>query len=169
MGIKFPYNANFGFNANVNDHNKRTVLMYNTWACALSLVGLILDSSSKTCLLHARTGTLDVIFNLSCISHVFALWQVDNGCIEHLLPSLYKDDWDVLIAHFLGVVSWKFIPKDIFGKAHEYSLVIFGHVRLFLVLPPSPPLRICSRLLKARCIWLAVPWLWKLRVQWPIR
>ncbi|KAH9782362.1 GPI ethanolamine phosphate transferase 3 [Citrus sinensis] len=29
--------------------------------------------------------------------------QVDNGCIEHLLPSLYEEDWDVLIAHFLGV------------------------------------------------------------------
>lgn len=28
---------------------------------------------------------------------------VDNGVIEHLLPSLYKEDWDVLIAHFLGV------------------------------------------------------------------
>lgn len=28
---------------------------------------------------------------------------VDNGVMEHLLPSLYKDDWDVLIAHFLGV------------------------------------------------------------------
>ncbi|OAY74086.1 GPI ethanolamine phosphate transferase 3 [Ananas comosus] len=28
---------------------------------------------------------------------------VDNGILEHLLPSLYKDDWDVLIAHFLGV------------------------------------------------------------------
>ncbi|KAJ4981905.1 hypothetical protein NE237_032742 [Protea cynaroides] len=28
---------------------------------------------------------------------------VDNGCIEHLFPSLYRDDWDVLIAHFLGV------------------------------------------------------------------
>ncbi|XP_010549800.1 PREDICTED: GPI ethanolamine phosphate transferase 3 [Tarenaya hassleriana] len=28
---------------------------------------------------------------------------VDNGCIEHLFPSLYEDDWDVLIAHFLGV------------------------------------------------------------------
>ncbi|RRT62153.1 hypothetical protein BHE74_00009717 [Ensete ventricosum] len=30
--------------------------------------------------------------------------SVDNGVIEHLLPSLYKEDWDVLIAHFLGVV-----------------------------------------------------------------
>ncbi|KAK8471039.1 hypothetical protein PHAVU_003G124900 [Phaseolus vulgaris] len=29
--------------------------------------------------------------------------QVDNGCIDHLLPSLYEEDWDVLIAHFLGV------------------------------------------------------------------
>ncbi|CAH2072540.1 unnamed protein product [Thlaspi arvense] len=28
---------------------------------------------------------------------------VDNGCIEHLFPTLYEDDWDVLIAHFLGV------------------------------------------------------------------
>ncbi|TXG69863.1 hypothetical protein EZV62_004798 [Acer yangbiense] len=31
------------------------------------------------------------------------LHTVDNGCIEHLLPSLYDEDWDVLIAHFLGV------------------------------------------------------------------
>ncbi|XP_071713897.1 uncharacterized protein [Rutidosis leptorrhynchoides] len=29
---------------------------------------------------------------------------VDNGCIRHLIPTLYDDDdWDVLIAHFLGV------------------------------------------------------------------
>lgn len=32
-------------------------------------------------------------------------WQVDNGVVKHLFPSLYQDDWDVLIAHFLGVVS----------------------------------------------------------------
>ncbi|CAI8610891.1 unnamed protein product [Vicia faba] len=31
------------------------------------------------------------------------LHTVDNGCIEHLFPSLYEEDWDVLIAHFLGV------------------------------------------------------------------
>ncbi|CAM8935127.1 unnamed protein product [Rhodiola kirilowii] len=31
------------------------------------------------------------------------LHTVDNGCIDHLIPSLYKEDWDVLIAHFLGV------------------------------------------------------------------
>nr|XP_043614047.1 GPI ethanolamine phosphate transferase 3 [Erigeron canadensis] len=28
---------------------------------------------------------------------------VDNGCISHLVPTLYDDDWEVLIAHFLGV------------------------------------------------------------------
>ncbi|XP_076906636.1 GPI ethanolamine phosphate transferase 3-like [Bidens hawaiensis] len=28
---------------------------------------------------------------------------VDNGCISHLVPTLYDDDWDVLIAHFLGM------------------------------------------------------------------
>lgn len=30
------------------------------------------------------------------------LHTVDNGCITNLLPSLYEDNWDVLIAHFLG-------------------------------------------------------------------
>jgi hypothetical protein len=33
------------------------------------------------------------------------MYQVDNGVIDHLLPSLHENDWDVLIAHFLGVVS----------------------------------------------------------------
>ncbi|KAI4335126.1 hypothetical protein L6164_013802 [Bauhinia variegata] len=28
---------------------------------------------------------------------------VDNGCVDHLFPSLYEEDWDVLISHFLGV------------------------------------------------------------------
>ncbi|KAL2530676.1 Alkaline-phosphatase-like family protein [Forsythia ovata] len=31
------------------------------------------------------------------------LHTVDDGCIKNLLPTLYKEDWDVLIAHFLGV------------------------------------------------------------------
>uniref|UniRef100_A0A7N0ZXE6 GPI ethanolamine phosphate transferase 3 n=1 Tax=Kalanchoe fedtschenkoi TaxID=63787 RepID=A0A7N0ZXE6_KALFE len=31
------------------------------------------------------------------------LHTVDNGCIDHLIPLLHHDDWDVLIAHFLGV------------------------------------------------------------------
>lgn len=33
-------------------------------------------------------------------------FQVDNGCIDHLLPFLQREDWDVLIAHFLGVVRF---------------------------------------------------------------
>lgn len=31
------------------------------------------------------------------------LHTVDDGVIENLFPTLYKDDWDVLIGHFLGV------------------------------------------------------------------
>ena len=31
------------------------------------------------------------------------LHTVDNGVIRNLLPELRKDDWDVLIGHFLGV------------------------------------------------------------------
>ena len=39
-------------------------------------------------------------------------FQVDNGCIDHLLPSLYQEDWDVLIAHFLGVVCLPLFVKQ---------------------------------------------------------
>ena len=28
---------------------------------------------------------------------------MDNGVIEHLIPEIKTNDWDVLIAHFLGV------------------------------------------------------------------
>lgn len=31
------------------------------------------------------------------------LHTVDNGVIEHMFPALYRNDWDVIIAHFLGV------------------------------------------------------------------
>lgn len=31
------------------------------------------------------------------------LHTVDNGVIAHLVPELKSSDWDVLIAHFLGV------------------------------------------------------------------
>ncbi|XP_041007365.1 GPI ethanolamine phosphate transferase 3 isoform X2 [Juglans microcarpa x Juglans regia] len=56
------------------------------------------------------------------------LHTVDNGCIEHLLPTLYQDDWDVLIAHFLGVDH----AGHIFGvdsgpmieKLEQYNLVL---------------------------------------------
>ncbi|KAL5570338.1 hypothetical protein UlMin_026913 [Ulmus minor] len=53
---------------------------------------------------------------------------VDNGCIEHLFPSLYQEDWDVLIAHFLGVDH----AGHIFGvdsiqmqeKLQQYNVVL---------------------------------------------
>lgn len=31
------------------------------------------------------------------------LHTVDNGVIEHLIPEIERDDWDIIIAHFLGV------------------------------------------------------------------
>ncbi|KAF8724064.1 hypothetical protein HU200_021077 [Digitaria exilis] len=56
--------------------------------------------------------------------------QVDNGVIEHLLPSLQKNDWDVLIAHFLGVDH----AGHIFGvestpmiqKLEQYNQILEG-------------------------------------------
>lgn len=55
---------------------------------------------------------------------------VDNGVIEHLLPSLHKNDWDVLIAHFLGVDH----AGHIFGvdstpmiqKLEQYNQILEG-------------------------------------------
>lgn len=47
------------------------------------------------------TGDL-YFLHMICVN---SMLQVDNGVMDHLLPSLFKDDWDVLIAHFLGVVS----------------------------------------------------------------
>ena len=35
--------------------------------------------------------------------NVMDLHTVDNGVIEHLVPELKENDWDVLISHFLGV------------------------------------------------------------------
>lgn len=32
------------------------------------------------------------------------IFQVDNGCTDHLFPALYEKEWEVLIAHYLGVV-----------------------------------------------------------------
>lgn len=31
-------------------------------------------------------------------------FQVDDGVIRELFPALHRNDWDVLIGHFLGVV-----------------------------------------------------------------
>ncbi|WVZ71801.1 hypothetical protein U9M48_020338 [Paspalum notatum var. saurae] len=55
---------------------------------------------------------------------------VDNGVIEHLLPYLHKNDWDVLIAHFLGVDH----AGHIFGvdstpmiqKLEQYNRILEG-------------------------------------------
>ncbi|KAK3163577.1 hypothetical protein QOZ80_1AG0005490 [Eleusine coracana subsp. coracana] len=57
---------------------------------------------------------------------------VDNGVIEHLLPSLHRNDWDVLIAHFLGVDH----AGHIFGvdstpmthKLEQYNKILEGVV-----------------------------------------
>lgn len=53
---------------------------------------------------------------------------VDNGCIEHLLPSLYQDDWDVLIAHFLGVDHAGHIfgvdSAPMIGKLEQYDGIL---------------------------------------------
>ncbi|CAH8358684.1 unnamed protein product [Eruca vesicaria subsp. sativa] len=53
---------------------------------------------------------------------------VDNGCIEHLLPTLYKDDWDVLIAHFLGVDHAGHIygvdSMPMINKLEQYNTVL---------------------------------------------
>ncbi|CAD6239125.1 unnamed protein product [Miscanthus lutarioriparius] len=56
--------------------------------------------------------------------------EVDNGVIEHLLPSLHKNDWDVLIAHFFGVDH----AEHIFGvdstpmiqKLEQYNQILEG-------------------------------------------
>ncbi|CAO2161963.1 unnamed protein product [Urochloa humidicola] len=55
---------------------------------------------------------------------------VDDGVIEHLLPSLHENDWDVLIAHFLGVDH----AGHIFGvdstpmiqKLEQYNQILEG-------------------------------------------
>ncbi|CAN7034709.1 unnamed protein product [Brassica oleracea var. botrytis] len=53
---------------------------------------------------------------------------VDNGCIEHLFPTLYKDDWDVLIAHFLGVDHAGHIfgvdSMPMINKLEQYNTVL---------------------------------------------
>ncbi|PKA63040.1 hypothetical protein AXF42_Ash007836 [Apostasia shenzhenica] len=51
--------------------------------------------------------------------------QVDNGVIDHLLPSLHRDDWDVLIAHFLGVEVVQVLKRQSGpGCLHENTLLL---------------------------------------------
>ncbi|XP_019083847.1 PREDICTED: GPI ethanolamine phosphate transferase 3-like [Camelina sativa] len=53
---------------------------------------------------------------------------VDNGCTEHLFPTLYEDDWDVLIAHFLGVDHAGHIfgvdSSPMINKLEQYNSVL---------------------------------------------
>ncbi|KAG0479716.1 hypothetical protein HPP92_010574 [Vanilla planifolia] len=54
--------------------------------------------------------------------------QVDNGVIEHLMPSLLKEDWDVLIAHFLGVDHAGHIhgvhSSPMIAKLEQYNTIL---------------------------------------------
>ncbi|WCJ41278.1 GPI ethanolamine phosphate transferase 2 [Euphorbia peplus] len=56
------------------------------------------------------------------------LHTVDNGCIDHLFPSLHEEDWDVLIAHFLGVDHAGHIfgvdSNPMIEKLEQYNLIL---------------------------------------------
>ncbi|GFZ13813.1 alkaline-phosphatase-like family protein [Actinidia rufa] len=53
------------------------------------------------------------------------LHTVDNGCTKHLFPSLYEGDWDVLIAHFLGVKVVDVLESQSGpGGLHENTLLL---------------------------------------------
>ncbi|KAF6163478.1 hypothetical protein GIB67_029327 [Kingdonia uniflora] len=53
---------------------------------------------------------------------------VDDGCIQHLFPSLYMADWDVLIAHFLGVDHAGHIfgvdSSPMIDKLEQYNVIL---------------------------------------------
>ncbi|KAG6546008.1 hypothetical protein Mapa_012671 [Marchantia paleacea] len=65
------------------------------------------------------------------------LHTVDDGVVRELFPALHRNDWDVLIGHFLGVVL-SYIPGHIFGvesplmveKLQQYNDVIENVVTL---------------------------------------
>lgn len=54
----------------------------------------------------ACSHILDYFHGCLARTNLSFFFQVDNGCIDHLLPFLQREDWDVLIAHFLGVVRF---------------------------------------------------------------
>ncbi|KAL2902722.1 GPI ethanolamine phosphate transferase 3 [Bienertia sinuspersici] len=58
---------------------------------------------------------------------------VDNGCIEHLIPSLREGNWDVLIAHFLGVDHTGHIfgvnTMPMIHKLEQYNSIVECSVR----------------------------------------
>ncbi|CAN0865258.1 GPI ethanolamine phosphate transferase 3, partial [Linum grandiflorum] len=53
---------------------------------------------------------------------------VDNGCISHIFESLHQEDWDVLVAHFLGVDHAGHIfgvnSAQMVGKLEQYNKVL---------------------------------------------
>lgn len=51
---------------------------------------------------------------------------MDNGCIEHLLPFLHQEDWDVLIAHFLGVVWFVSLICAVMNTLGYFCFLDFG-------------------------------------------
>ncbi|KAK4723921.1 hypothetical protein R3W88_026700 [Solanum pinnatisectum] len=68
------------------------------------------------------------------ISHPFPSFNVkdldtvDNGCVEHLFPYLYQEDWDVLVAHFLGVDHARHIfgvdSTEMIEKLEQYNGIL---------------------------------------------
>ncbi|KAI8565927.1 hypothetical protein RHMOL_Rhmol03G0298800 [Rhododendron molle] len=53
------------------------------------------------------------------------LHTVDDGCTRNLFPSLYDEDWDVLIAHFLGVKVVEVLEGQSGpGGLHENTLLL---------------------------------------------
>uniref|UniRef100_A0A2P2LDQ4 GPI ethanolamine phosphate transferase 3 isoform X1 n=1 Tax=Rhizophora mucronata TaxID=61149 RepID=A0A2P2LDQ4_RHIMU len=59
---------------------------------------------------------------------------VDNGCIDHLFPSLYEGNWDVLIAHFLGVDHAGHIfgvdSTSMIEKLEQYNIILERVIKL---------------------------------------
>ncbi|CAN6441121.1 unnamed protein product [Victoria cruziana] len=74
-----------------------------------SLQRLKLAANGKRVLLMGDDTWMQLFPGHFHASHPFPSFNVkdldtvDDGVIEHLFPALYSEDWDVLIAHFLGV------------------------------------------------------------------
>ncbi|CAI0554908.1 unnamed protein product [Linum tenue] len=53
---------------------------------------------------------------------------VDNGCNTHIFETLYQEDWDVLVAHFLGVDHAGHIfgvdSAQMIGKLEQYNQIL---------------------------------------------
>lgn len=71
--------------------------------------------------------------------NVMDLHTVDNGVIQHLIPELMTNDWDVLVAHFLGVdhCGHKYGPNhtEMASKLSQMNDML-RYVCIFLFLRP---------------------------------